>query len=56
MSNILAIEADMNRVSQRQKRHRKDAQRRGVKYRRVELTSSQESICTAYVAPITITF
>lgn len=56
MTNIEVIEADMNRVSQRQKRLRKDAKRDGGVHRRGELTQRNTSLCVAYRAPQCIRF
>lgn len=56
LSNIVLIEADMNRVAQRQKQQRRDAARKGMTRRRTELTSGPGSICAAIRSPITITF
>lgn len=56
MTNIDAIEADMNRVSQRQKRIRRDAKRNGNVHRRGELTQRNTSLCVAYRAPQCIRF
>ena len=55
-TNIDAIEADMNRVSQRQKRLRRAARRDGGVHRRGELTQRHTSLCVAYRAPQCIRF
>ena len=55
-TNIDIIEADMNRVSQRQKRLRRDAKRDGNVHRRRELTQRNTSLCVAYRAPQNIRF
>lgn len=55
-SNIQAIEADMNRVSQSQKQARKDAAKRGVRKRRKELTPTPSGSCLAYRAPVRVRF
>lgn len=55
-TNIDIIESDMNRISQRQKRMRKDAKRDGGVHRRKELTQRQTSLCVAYRAPQCIRF
>ena len=55
-TNIEFIEADMNRVSQRQKRLRRDAKRDGNVHKRRELTQRNTSLCVAYRAPQCIRF
>lgn len=56
MINIEVIEADMNRISQRQKRLRRDAKRDGCVHRRGELTQRNTSLCVVYRAPQCIQF
>jgi hypothetical protein len=56
LGHIEAIEADMNAVSQRQKRARAEAQRRGVRKKRAELTTSPGTMCAAYAAPTRVDF
>lgn len=56
LSNIDLIEADMNRVSQRQKRIRREALRSGMKRKRRELTPSSGTVCIAYRAPVQVSF
>ena len=51
-TNIEAIEIDMNRVSQRQKRLRRD----GNFHKRHELTQRSTSLCVAYRAPQCLRF
>jgi hypothetical protein len=51
LGHVEAIEADMNRVAQQQKRQRREAQRTGVRRRRTELTTSASAACVAYAAP-----
>ena len=55
-TNIEIIEADMNRVSQRQKRIRRDAKQNGSVHKRRELTQRSTSLCVAYRAPQCIRF
>tara|TARA_B110001452_G_scaffold130958_1_gene108779 strand:+ start:10523 stop:11122 length:600 start_codon:yes stop_codon:yes gene_type:complete len=55
-TNIEAIESDMNHVSQRQKRLRRDAKRDGYVHKRHELTQRNTSLCVAYRAPQCIRF
>jgi hypothetical protein len=54
LGHVDAIEADMNRVAQRQKRERRKAQRDGVRRRRTELTTGASAACVAYAAPTTL--
>ena len=56
LSHVDAIEADMNYVSQRQKRARKEAVQKGEKRKRRELTASSNSRCVAYIAPVRVSF
>lgn len=56
LSHIDVIEQNMNQVSQRQKRIRHDAAKKGVKRKRRELTPSQGAMCIAYRAPIRVHF
>lgn len=56
LGHVDLIEADMNRVSQKQKRERKEAARTGSKRRRQELTLGQGTVCVAYRAPTKVFF
>ena len=56
LGHIDLIEADMNSVSQKQKRERRDAANRGVRRKRAELTSAPASMCVAYAAPCLVDF
>lgn len=56
VGNVDAIEADMTRVSRRQKRESRDARRRGVARRRTELTRAPPRMCVAYHAPTRVAF
>ena len=56
LGNIEAIESDMNAVSQRQKRERREAKRRGIRKKRSELTATPTSVGVAYIAPSKFTF
>jgi len=56
LGHIDAIEADANRVSQRQKKERKLALQQGRVMKRKELTSSPSVLCVAYFAPEKIIF
>jgi len=56
LGHIDAIEENMNLVSQRQKRMRRDDVRTGTKRKRRELTPSSGTVCVAYRAPIRVTF
>ena len=56
IGHIDAIEADMNAVSQAQKRQRKEASRNGVRHKRMELTAAPASMCVAYAAPCRVEF
>lgn len=56
LGHVHEIEQDMNSVSQTQKRERKEAQKKGVRRRRRELTSTPRSLCVAYLAPERVTF
>ena len=55
-THIDLIDADMNLVSQRQKRMRRDARRAGASKKRTELTQRNPSLCVAYRAPQKVTF
>ena len=55
-THLDAIEEDMNRVSQRQKRVRREARRNGARQKRTELTQRNASLCVAYRAPRRIHF
>lgn len=56
LGHVDAIEADMNRVSQRQKREKREMQRKGVRRRRKELTRSPGALCVAIAAPSHVVF
>lgn len=56
INNIDEIESDMNSISQRQKKERKDAMKKGVRRRRKELTSGPKGMCVAYSAASNIIF
>ena len=56
LGHIDAIEADMNRVAQKQKRDRSEAARTGTKRKRQELTSGPGTVCVAYRAPVRVGF
>ena len=56
LGHVDEIEADMNAVSQRQKRERREAASRGVRRKRTELTSGPSSMCVAYVSPMRVVF
>ena len=56
LGHIEQIEADMNSVSQKQKRERHEATTRGLRRKRVELTSAPASMCVAYAAPCLVDF
>lgn len=56
LGHVHEIEQDMNSVSQVQKRERKEAQKRGIRRQRRELTSAPRSLCVAYMAPTRVTF
>ena len=56
MSNIEAIEADMNRVSQQQKVARREAAKRGIRRRRKELTPTPSGSCLAYRSNVRVSF
>ena len=56
LGNIDAIEADMNRISKKCKRERKDAICKGVTRKRRELTSAPNTVCVAYKNPCTVHF
>lgn len=56
LGHVDAIEADMNSVSQKQKRDRREAVSRGVRRKRTELTSTPSSMCVAYAAPCLVDF
>ena len=51
-----SIEQDMNAVSQRQKRSRREAVARGVHRKRSELTHAPKTICVAYFSPTRVEF
>lgn len=51
LSNIDAIEDDMNRVAQAQKRLNSEARSSGVHRKRKELTPTSSGLCVAYTAP-----
>lgn len=55
-THVDLIDADMNAVSQRQKRLRRDARRKGGGKKRVELTRRNASACVAYRAPQHVSF
>jgi hypothetical protein len=50
------IERDMNTVSQRQKRLRRETRKCGGRHRRGELTQRTTALCVAYMAPERIKF
>ena len=56
ITNIDLIETDMNRISQRQKKLRREAKRDGNVHKRGELTKRNTSLCVAYRAPQCIRF
>ena len=56
IGHIDAIEADMNRISRRQKRERYEARKQGVKRPRRELTAPAGPLCVAYRAPYRAVF
>ena len=56
LSHIQDIEHNMNHVSQRQKRLRRDALKDGVRRKRRELTPSSGTMCIAYRAPVHVHF
>lgn len=56
LGHIEDIEADMNAVSQRQKRERREAARKGVRRKRSELTRAPRSGCVAYATPTRVVF
>lgn len=56
LTHIEEIEDDMNEVSQRQKKDRRDARNQGTRKRRTELTSTPKGMCVAYTAPSRIVF
>lgn len=56
LGHVAAIEADMNSVSQKHKRERREAVKRGVRRKRTELTASPPSLCVAYATPTRVEF
>ena len=56
LGHLDIIESSMNKVSQRQKHARREATKRGLHRRRVELTPSPPSTCVAYSAPCRVRF
>ena len=56
LSHIEDIEHDMNQVSQRQKRLRRDALKDGTRRKRRELTPGSGTVCVAYRAPLHVQF
>ena len=56
LGHLDIIESSMHQVSQRQKHARREATKRGLHRRRVELTPSPPSTCVAYSAPCRIRF
>lgn len=56
INNIDEIESDMNVISQRQKKDRKEAMKKGVRQRRKELTHGPKGMCVAYSAPSSVVF
>ena len=56
LHNIDMIEADMNSVSQQQKRARRDAAKQGKRKARTELTRETNTPCIAYSSPVTFRF
>lgn len=56
LSHIAAIEENMNVVSQRQKRLKKDELHTGAKRKRRELTPDSGPVCIAYRAPVRVRF
>lgn len=56
LSHVQDIETNMNQVSQRQKRLRKEAVRDGTRRKRRELTPSHGTMCVAYRAPVHVHF
>ena len=56
LSHIGDIEENMNNVSQRQKKIKRDAVKAGTKRKRRELTPSGGAVCVAYRAPVKVCF
>ena len=56
LSHITDIEENMNHVSQRQKRIKKDDVKTGTRRKRRELTPGGGTVCVAYRAPVKICF
>lgn len=56
LCHVKDIEADQNRVSQRQKRERKENAKTGTKRKRQELTPSSGTMCVAYKVPTRVRF
>lgn len=56
LCHVRDIEADQNRVSQRQKRERRECAKAGRKKRRQELTPSSGTMCVAYRVPAKVRF
>lgn len=56
LSHIGDIEENMNQVSQRQKRMKRDDVRTGTKRKRRELTPGGGTVCVAYRAPVRVRF
>jgi hypothetical protein len=56
VGHIDSIEADMNKVSKKNKRERSEAARRGTRRKRTELTQTPRAMCIAYNAPTTVHF
>ena len=56
LANLATIETDMNQVSRRHKKERREALRNGIKRKRSELTKKTYTQCVAYPAPKLVSF